>query len=133
MIPLFVDAMRAGRSPVIHGDGGQTRDFTYVGDVVDALVLAATAPDARGNVMNIGGGGQRISILDLATSIAEAVGFAGEPIHEPARVGDVRDSLADISRARALLGWEPKTALEGWESRTAGGSSPPPCRPGERA
>jgi UDP-glucose 4-epimerase len=124
VIPLFIDAMRSGRAPVIHGDGGQTRDFTYVGDVVDALVLAATAPDARGNVMNIGGGGQRISILDLATSIAEALGFEGEPIHEPARVGDVRDSLADISRARALLGWEPRTALREGIAQTVAAAVP---------
>jgi len=117
VIPLFIDAMSEGRPPVIHGDGGQTRDFTFVGNVVDALSLAANAPDARGP-MNIGGGGQRISILDLATSIAEALGYEGEFVHEPPRVGDVRDSLADVSRARELLGWEPKTALREGIART---------------
>ena len=117
VIPLFVDAMSRGQPPVIHGDGGQTRDFTYVGNVVDALVLAATAPDARGP-MNIGGGGQRISILDLATSIAKAVGYDGEFVHEDPRVGDVRDSLADISRAQELLGWEPKVGLDEGIART---------------
>lgn len=117
VIPLFIDAMSRGQAPVIHGDGGQTRDFTYVGNVVDALVLAATAPDARGP-MNIGGGGQRISILDLATSIAKAVGYDGEFVHEDPRVGDVRDSLADISRAQQLLGWEPGVGLDEGIART---------------
>lgn len=112
VIPLFIEAMRAGRSPTIFGDGEQTRDFTYVGDVVDALVLAATAPGVPGSPLNIGGGRNRISINDLAGAIARSTGFEGEPTYAPPRVGDVRDSLADISRAKAYLGWDPKTPLD---------------------
>lgn len=112
VVPLFIDSMSAGRSPVIHGDGGQTRDFTYVRDVVDAITRAATAPNVAGEVMNVGGGGRRVSILTLASVIADVVGYTGDPVHEDARVGDVRDSLADIGRARELLGWDPRTDLE---------------------
>jgi nucleoside-diphosphate-sugar epimerase len=111
VVPLFIEAMSAGRPPTIHGDGEQTRDFTYVGDVVDALVRSATVPGAAGEVMNIGGGGQRVSILELARIIGEVVGWHGEPVHEDARVGDVRHSLADVERARSILGWEPTTTL----------------------
>lgn len=111
VVPLFVEAMSAGRPPTIHGDGEQTRDFTYVGDVVDALVKAATVPEAAGEVMNVGGGGQRVSILELARIIGGVVGWSGEPVHEASRVGDVRHSLADVERARTILGWEPVTTL----------------------
>lgn len=124
VVPLFLQAMSQGRPPTIHGDGGQTRDFTFVGDVADALVLAATAPEARGAAMNIGGGGQSVSILELATLIAEVVGWEGEPVHVPSRTGDVRDSLADVSRARKLLGWEPKTSLRTGIARIVGRASP---------
>jgi len=124
VVPLFIDAMASGRAPTIYGDGGQTRDFTFVGDVVEALVLAADAPDAAGAVMNIGGGGQRVSILELARIIAEAVGFRGEPVHAAPRPGDVRDSLASVARAQALLGWQPRTALAGGIAKTIAFSIP---------
>lgn len=112
VIPLFIDAMRAGKAPTIFGDGEQTRDFTFIGDVVNALVRAATAPGQPDTALNIGGGGNRISINDLARAIAKATGFEGEPHYADARIGDVRDSLADISRAQAYLGWEPSTPLD---------------------
>ena len=111
VIPLFIDALRAGRPATIHGDGQQTRDFTYVEDVVDALVRAADAPDATKGPMNIGGGGNRVSILDLVQAIAAALGVEPRVEHGPARVGDVRDSLADIGRATTWLGWQPTTRL----------------------
>lgn len=111
VVPLFVDAVLRGQAPTIHGDGGQTRDFTFVEDVADALVRAATAPRAVEGPMNVGGG-RRISVLDLARAVARAVGVSVSPVHEPPRVGDVRDSLADIDRARDRLGWSPRTDLE---------------------
>jgi UDP-glucose 4-epimerase len=110
VVPSFVEAMAEGRAPTVHGDGLQTRDFTFVGDVVDALVLAATAPRAVEGPINVGAGA-RTSVLELARAVAAAVGFAGAPVHVPARAGDVRDSLADVGRARALLGWTPRTPL----------------------
>ncbi|MDJ0975195.1 MAG: SDR family oxidoreductase [Planctomycetota bacterium] len=120
VIPLFVDAMRQGESPVIFGDGEQTRDFTYVGDVVEALWCAAVAPGQPEGPVNIGGGGNRVSINDLARGIAKAIGFEGEPTYKEARVGDVKHSLADITRATTWMGWQPKTALqEGIEKTVA--------------
>jgi UDP-glucose 4-epimerase len=110
VVPRFADAMIAGRAPTIFGDGMQTRDFTFVSDVVDAVVSGATAPRAVEGPMNIGGG-RRISIVDLANAIGRATGYEGSLTHEPSRVGDVRDSLADISHARERLGWDPKTTL----------------------
>ena len=110
VVPRFVESMTAGKPCTIYGDGGQTRDFTYVGDVVEALVLAASTPRAVEGPMNLGGG-SRISILELAKTIARAVGWKGSPAFEPVRVGDVRDSLADIRRARECLLWRPTTSL----------------------
>ena len=112
VIPLFFEALRTGRPATIHGDGRQTRDFTYVEDVVDALVRAADAPDATQGPMNIGGGGNRVSILDLVDAIAKSLGVEPRVEHGPARVGDVRDSLADIGRATRWLGWTPQTGLQ---------------------
>lgn len=111
VVPLFVDALRHGHPATVNGDGEQTRDFTFVEDVVDALVRAASAPGATQGPMNLGGG-QRISIKDLAGVIAEELGV--EPVirHAPARVGDVKDSLADIGRATSWLGWTPATSLK---------------------
>jgi len=116
-VPRFIDAMRNGRPATIYGDGGQTRDFTYVADVVDALVRASTSAKAPlVGPMNVGGG-QRISILDLVGTIAKALGFRGRPVHEAARVGDVRDSLADVHRAMDTLAWKPATTLDEGISR----------------
>ena len=116
VVPLFIESMTQGRGPTIYGDGEQTRDFTYVADVVDAVVRAGTAKDAAGAVLNVGCG-DRISINDLARAIANATGFRGELHYEDARTGDVRHSLACIERTRALLGWEPRTTLaQGIES-----------------
>jgi UDP-glucose 4-epimerase len=123
-VPRFVTAMLAGRPPVIHGDGLQTRDFTYVTDVADAVVKAATSPRAVEGPINIGGGIQ-VPIVDLAASVARAVGFRGRPVHEAARAGDVRDSVADLSRARERLGWLPMTSLDDGVARmTAWAKSP---------
>lgn len=110
VVPLFLDALAHERTPVIYGDGEQTRDFTYVEDVADALIKGATAPDATQGAMNLGGG-NRISINQLLKEIADVLGVAPRVNYEEARVGDVRDSLADITRARTWLGWDPRTSL----------------------
>jgi nucleoside-diphosphate-sugar epimerase len=111
VVPRFLDAARAGRPATVYGDGRQTRDFTWVGDVVDANVRAASAPRAPEGPINLGGG-QRVSILDLAAAVAKVAGSRVPAVHEPARAGDVRDSLADVRRAEERLGWRPTTSLE---------------------
>jgi UDP-glucose 4-epimerase len=108
VIPLFLRAMLAGRSPVIHGDGLQSRDFTYVEDVVQANLLAADAPAAVGKVYNIACG-NRTSLLDLVAEINELLGSDIRPVHDEPRPGDVRHSQADISQARKDLGYSPRT------------------------
>lgn len=111
VIPLFINAVLNDRSPIIHGDGGQTRDFTFVDDIVAANLACCRAPEsAVGGVYNVAWG-NRISIRELALLIAEILGKKISPIHEPSRAGDVRDSQADSTRARELLGWEPKVSF----------------------
>ncbi len=120
VVPLFIDAMLAGKSPTIHGDGDQTRDFTYVGDVVEVLMRAATTPQPPAGPCNVGGGKERISINRLAELIAESTGYDGEIEHTTARVGDVRDSLADTQRLTDWLDWAPcLTLAEGIERTVA--------------
>ena len=107
VVPAFATALLSDESPTIHGDGEQTRDFTYVENVVDANLLAARADDrVSGRVVNIGCG-DRITISTLFALIQDATSATVGPSHGPARRGDVRDSLADISLARELLGYEP--------------------------
>lgn len=106
----FLTRAMEGRPMSIHGDGGQTRDFVYVGDVVDANLLAA-GTDHVGMAFNIGSG-RRTSILELANLIGEVTGDQSRIVHTDPREGDVRHSQADISRARELLDFEPETTLE---------------------
>ena len=110
VVPRFAVACLRGEPAVIYGDGGQTRDFTYVADAVRANLLAAESPKAAGAVVNVAGG-RRISLLELLAAIAEICGTKIPPHHEPGRAGDVRDSLADLTRARDLLGYEPQVPL----------------------
>jgi UDP-glucose 4-epimerase len=110
VIPLLLEAMLAGRRPVIHGDGQQSRDFTYVDDVVQANLLAAEAPRASGKVYNIASG-RRTTLLELVDRINALLGTDIKPIHAPPRVGDIRHSFADICRAEADLGYCPCTDL----------------------
>jgi UDP-glucose 4-epimerase len=110
VIPLFIEAMLAGRRPVIHGDGTQSRDFTYVDDVVQANVLAAEAPRASGKVYNIASG-RSTTLLELVERINLILGTEVKPIHTTPRVGDIRHSFADITRAQADLGYCPCTDL----------------------
>jgi UDP-glucose 4-epimerase len=111
VIPLFLQAMLAGQSPVIHGDGLQSRDFTFVADVVQANLKAATAPAASGNVYNIACG-RRTSLLELVQKINRLLGTNIAPVHDAERPGDVKHSQADISRARADLGFCPRTDID---------------------
>jgi nucleoside-diphosphate-sugar epimerase len=110
VIPKFITAMLAGSPLTIFGDGAQSRDFTFVGNVVRANLLAMSAPAVSGEVMNIGCG-QQTSLNDLAHQLGQIAGAPPQIDYQPARVGDVPHSLADISKARALLGYEPAVSL----------------------
>ncbi|HEX4132729.1 MAG TPA: SDR family oxidoreductase [Pirellulales bacterium] len=111
VIPLFLTALLAGRRPTIYGDGQQSRDFTFVSNVVDGNLLAADAPNVSGRVFNIANG-RSTSLLELIASLNELLETSVEPIHAPPRAGDVRESLADITLARSLLGYEPRIGFE---------------------
>jgi nucleoside-diphosphate-sugar epimerase len=111
VISLFVSALCAGRPPTIHGDGEQTRDFTYVANVVDGVLRASSAPGVSGEVINIATGG-RISLNQLFRTIRDLLGAAVEPAYAAPRRGDVHDSRADIEKARRLLGYEPTVSFD---------------------
>ena len=111
VISQFTSALLSGRRPVVYGDGEQTRDFTYVANVVDGVLLACDAPNAAGKMMNLAAGG-RISLNRLIRVLNDIIGTQIEPIYKPARAGDVRDSQADISRAASLLGYRPSVSFE---------------------
>ncbi|MEM6329806.1 MAG: NAD-dependent epimerase/dehydratase family protein [Planctomycetota bacterium] len=110
VIPIFVTKMIAGQRPTVFGDGLQSRDFVFVEDVVRANLLAAEAPAAAGQVINVASG-RHTTLLDLIAAINGALGAAVEPLFDPPRAGDIRESLADITKARTLLGYEPQTDL----------------------
>jgi UDP-glucose 4-epimerase len=118
VISLFSKAMREGRRPVIYGDGRQTRDFTYVKNVVNANLAAyrAEAP-LRGAVLNVGTG-RRVSLLDLIAAINGILGTHIEPEFQPSRPGDVRDSQASLERIREVLGYQPQVDFEEGLRRT---------------
>ena len=109
VIPKFVNRVMAGKAPIIYGDGEQTRDFTFVRDVVQANVLAMES-DATG-VFNVATG-TRISVNDLAGMVMEIIGNRVNCVHEEPRAGDVRDSLGDVSRAYAGFGYVPRYGME---------------------
>lgn len=117
VISLFSTALLEGRRPTIYGDGEQTRDFTYIANVVDGVLRACEAPAASGEVINVATGG-RISLNTLLQAMNAIVGTDIVPIYAEPRAGDVRDSQADISKARALLGYEPSISLEEGLRRT---------------
>jgi UDP-glucose 4-epimerase len=110
VIALFATAMMAGRVPRIDGDGLQSRDFTYVGNAVQAVIKAADAPAAVGNVYNIGNGAS-ITVLDLVKHLNDILGTNIQPTFGPPRAGDVRHSQADITLARRDLGYEPAVSF----------------------
>src|SRR5256712_11824423 len=102
VISLFSTALLEGRQPIIYGDGEQTRDFTYVANVVDGVLRACEAPTAAGEVINVATGG-RISLNELLRVMNRLVGSDIKAVYQDTRAGDVRDSQADISKAKALL------------------------------
>jgi len=104
VIPLFVTAMLQGKTLTIHGDGLQSRDFSYISNVVHANLLATAASDAAGQVFNIACG-KRYTLLDMIAALNDILGTRVEPVHTEPRVGDVRHSLADISAAQEALGY----------------------------
>jgi nucleoside-diphosphate-sugar epimerase len=117
VISLFARALLEDRPPVIYGDGEQTRDFTYVANVVDGVLKACEAPRAGGQVINVATGG-RISLNKLLQTMNGLAGTRLEPVYKDARAGDVRDSQADIGRAHDLLGYVPGVSLEEGLNRT---------------
>ena len=117
VISLFSTAVLEGRQPTIYGDGGQTRDFTYIANVVDGVLRACDAPAVAGEVINVATGG-RISLNELLQVMNGLVGTALSPLYAEARQGDVRDSQADITKARTRLGYTPLVSLEEGLRRT---------------
>ena len=111
VISLFATALIEGRQPVIYGDGEQTRDFTYVANVVDGVLRACEAPKAAGEAINVACG-TRISLNELLRVMNTVVGTDLQPIYKETRAGDVKDSQADITKARTLLGYSPLVGLE---------------------
>jgi UDP-glucose 4-epimerase len=118
VVPLFITAIAAGEPVTIFDDGEQSRDFTYVDNVVAANLLAADAAGANGRIFNISGG-TPTSVNELAVTIGRLLGKPVERRCLPARPGDLRNSWADVSEARSLLGFEPQVELEEGLRRTA--------------
>ena len=117
VIPLFVSLMSQGQAPTINGDGTQSRDFTYIDNVVQANLLACEAPGVGGEVFNVACG-RRYTLLDLVAALNSILGSNLEPTFGPRRAGDVMHSLADIEKARRMLGYEPSTSFEEGLERT---------------
>ena len=132
VISQFVSALVAERRPTVYGDGEQTRDYTYVANVVDGTVKACAAPGVSGRIINIACGG-RFSLKQLLVTLGELTGTTVEPIYDDPRPGDVRHSQADISLARTLLGYQPvmsfreglRRTVEWCRAERAAGSSGP--------
>jgi nucleoside-diphosphate-sugar epimerase len=117
VISLFITALIEGRRPAIYGDGEQTRDFTYVANVVDGVLRACEAPGVKGRVLNVATGG-RVSVNQLFRALRDLIGADVEPVYGHPREGDVRDSQADITLAGELLGYQPTVSFEEGLRRT---------------
>ena len=111
VISVFAKALLDNKAPTIHGDGEQTRDFTYVANVVDGVLRACEAEGASGEVLNVATGG-RISLNQLFNTVKQLVGATVDPTYVDTRAGDVRDSQADISKAQRILGYSPAVSFE---------------------
>ncbi len=117
VISIFISALCEGRRPTIYGDGEHTRDFTYVANVVDGVLRACTADNASGEVINVATSG-RISLNTLFNTVRDLVGSTVEPIYAEPRAGDVKDSQADISKAKRVLGYQPSVTFEAGLAKT---------------
>jgi UDP-N-acetylglucosamine/UDP-N-acetyl-alpha-D-glucosaminouronate 4-epimerase len=117
VVPRFVTAIEAGEPVEIHGDGEQSRDFTYVGNVVDATIRAGEASGASGEIFNVAAG-LPASVNTIADTIGEILGKPVERRHVPRRAGDIRDSWADLTKSRRILGYEPAVDLREGLRRT---------------
>jgi UDP-glucose 4-epimerase len=117
VIPRFITAMLRGQPPTIYGDGTQSRDFTYVDNVISANLLALEAGKAPGESMNVACG-DRYSLLELVAELNTILGTAIHPIHEPRRAGDVWHSQASIAKAERLLGFRPEISFGEGLART---------------
>lgn len=119
VVPRFAVACLSGARPEVHGDGEQSRDFTYIDDVVEANLRSAKAPsEAHGKAFNIGGGGEPTSVNQLLSLVARAAGADPDPVYTGTRAGDVRMTQADVSLAERLLGFVPKVPIDEGVSRT---------------
>ena len=117
VIPIFISCLMRGERPTVFGDGEQSRDFTFVDDVVEANLLAARAEGAAGVVCNVGCGDSH-TLNELLALLAKLMGTDAQADYAPERAGDVKHSLADIVRARQALGYEPRVAFEDGLGRT---------------
>jgi UDP-glucose 4-epimerase len=117
VIAIFIAALSQGRVPTVHGDGLQCRDFTYVGNAVQALMRAANTPGVSGRVYNVGTG-LSVTLLELVAALNKLLGTNLVPTHSAPRAGDVRFSRAKIDRIRAELGYEPTVGLDEGLKRT---------------
>ena len=117
VVPIFIKNMLRGRPCIIYGDGGQTRDFTFVEDCVRANFIACKKPEAVGRVFNVACGNQ-VSVLELFTTLAKALSYSIPPQHEPARAGDVRHSRGSTENLRKFLQFQPETSLQQGLERT---------------
>ncbi len=124
VIAIFAAALAAGRTPMIHGDGLQARDFVYVSNAVQALMKAAEVPGVSGRVYNVGTG-RSVNLLELVAALNRVLCTNVTPTHGPARAGDVRFSLAKIGRIRAELGYEPSVSFDEGLRRTIEANSSP--------
>jgi UDP-glucose 4-epimerase len=111
VIPRFIDALLKGHPPLIFGDGEQSRDFTYIDNVVRANLLAMSAEHLQGEAINIACG-KRVSLNQLLNILKEIVGSKVSPVHEEPRKGDVKHSLADINKGKRLLNYDPQVGIE---------------------
>lgn len=119
VVPLFIDALQTGRRPEVHGDGLQSRDFTFVGDAVAANLLALEAPseDCAGRALNVAGGAAH-TLMEVLAVLGEHLGVEPRPVHTDPRAGDVRHSFADIAAAERALGFRPEVGFPDGLGRT---------------
>jgi UDP-N-acetylglucosamine 4-epimerase len=119
VVPRFAVACLTGARPEVHGDGEQSRDFTYIDDVVEAnLRSARSSSEAHGRAFNIGGGGEPTSVNELLRLVGDAAGVTPDPVHTGTRAGDVRMTQADVSLAERVLGFEPTVPIDEGVRRT---------------